>query len=216
MAARVLVEQYIDGPEFSVETFGGSVVEVVGKHVGPPPHFVEIGHDVPASVPAGDRAALVGTTMAALSALDLGWGAAHTELRMTAAGPVVIEVNPRLAGGMIPEVLRAARGVDLLDRVVAAAAGLAQPAGTGETATAAIRFVLAREDGIVTRVPDVAAVRAVPGVHHADVMVRAGDRVTVSNSFKDRIGYVITSARDLSTAVRQAESMLGRLQVDIG
>ncbi|KOG91052.1 hypothetical protein ADK38_05305, partial [Streptomyces varsoviensis] len=99
---RLLVEAAVEGPEFSVETFDTDVVAVVGKHLGPEPHFVETGHDVPAAVPEDVRAALADTAVRALAALGLGWGAAHTELRWSASGPVVIEVNPRLAGGMIP------------------------------------------------------------------------------------------------------------------
>ncbi|GAA3348503.1 hypothetical protein GCM10020358_67200 [Amorphoplanes nipponensis] len=107
----ILVETAVRGPEFSVETFDGVVRAVVGKRLGPEPWFVEIGHDVPAPVPAAVRAELGETTRRALAALGLGWGAAHTELRLSAAGPVVIEVNPRLAGGMIPAAVRAATGL---------------------------------------------------------------------------------------------------------
>jgi len=41
----VLVEEYLDGPEFSVETIGTEVVGVTAKHLGAPPWFVEVGHD---------------------------------------------------------------------------------------------------------------------------------------------------------------------------
>ncbi|NEE13291.1 ATP-grasp domain-containing protein, partial [Streptomyces sp. SID7499] len=116
--ARFLVEEAVDGPEFSVETFDGAVVAVVAKHLGAEPYFVEAGHDVPAPVPATTAEALGDTALRSLAALGLGWGAAHTELRLTARGPVVIEVNPRLAGGMIPVAVRAATGVDLVAAVV--------------------------------------------------------------------------------------------------
>jgi len=44
----VLVEEYVEGPECSVETFGAEVVGVTAKHLGRLPTFVEIGHDFPA------------------------------------------------------------------------------------------------------------------------------------------------------------------------
>ena len=44
----VLIEQYISGPEVSVETFGTALVGITVKHLGPQPFFVESGHDFPA------------------------------------------------------------------------------------------------------------------------------------------------------------------------
>ncbi|MGH3157783.1 MAG: ATP-grasp domain-containing protein, partial [Streptosporangiaceae bacterium] len=77
--AAVLVEEYLAGGEYSVETLGGQVVGVTRKHLGPEPYFVEIGHDFPAPLPVADRAALCDAALAALRALGLGWGGAHVE-----------------------------------------------------------------------------------------------------------------------------------------
>src|SRR5207302_10771938 len=86
----VLVEQHVTGPEVSVETFGTEVVGITAKHLGRLPSFVECGHDFPVDgLPAGAVA------LAAIDALGLGFGPAHTEIRLGRRGPVVIEVNPR-------------------------------------------------------------------------------------------------------------------------
>ncbi|MGO4139666.1 hypothetical protein ACEQ6A_35060, partial [Rhizobium brockwellii] len=45
----------------------------------------------------------------------LGWGPANIEFRWTKRGPVVIEVNPRLAGTPDPELIQLAYGIDLVD-----------------------------------------------------------------------------------------------------
>ncbi|GAA3298957.1 hypothetical protein GCM10020295_35880 [Streptomyces cinereospinus] len=160
--SRILVEEAVAGPEFSVETFDGRVVTVVAKHVGPVPYFVETGHDVPAATPGSTTRALGETAVRALSALGLGWGAAHTELRWSVGGPVVIEVNPRLAGGMIPVAVRAALGVDLVDAVVARAAGLPAAVTAPGAGHAAVRFVRATREGRVTAVRGLPAAAAPP------------------------------------------------------
>ncbi len=119
----ILVEEYLTGPEFSVEVFGTEAVTTVAKHLGPHPMFVEIGHDVPAALPPGAEHALRDSAVRAVRALGLGWGAAHVELRLTDGRAAVIEVNPRLAGGMIPELVRRAHDIDLVDAQVLAALG---------------------------------------------------------------------------------------------
>ncbi|MEU2794619.1 ATP-grasp domain-containing protein [Streptomyces sp. NPDC007100] len=200
----ILVEEYVDGPEFSVETFDAEVVGVVGKHVGRPPYFVETGHDVPAPVPEPQLSALGAGARAAITALGLTWGAAHTELRLGPRGPVVIEVNPRLAGGMIPELVQLALGVDLVDAVVARACGLPCAHTPAAVAHAAIRFLLTPGAGTVTAVDGVREARGLPGVREVRIGVRPGDAVTVQHSFKDRLGFVIATGSDAATAARRA------------
>src|SRR5262249_54068333 len=122
--AEVLIEEFVRGPEYSVEVFNGQAVGVTRKHLSPAPYFVEIGHDFPAALPAAARASLAEIATAAVHAIGLTWGPAHVELRLAAAGPVVIEINPRLAGGFIPELVRLSTGLDLIEATVALAAGV--------------------------------------------------------------------------------------------
>ncbi|MFJ8661903.1 ATP-grasp domain-containing protein [Streptomyces sp. NPDC093795] len=247
VTARLLVEAAVRGPEFSVETFDDTVVTVVAKHTGPEPYFVETGHDVPAPVPAADTEALGAVALRALSALGLGWGAAHTELRLTGAGPVIIEVNPRLAGGMIPVAVRAALGTDLVDAVVARAAGAtpdirkdeagAQTAaggtpsgGTGGGGTgvggpeadgpgigghAAIRFLPAAREGLVTAVDGLADARTAPGVVAATVATAPGRTVGITHSFQDRLACVVATGADAAQAAQRAAAAARLIRIEL-
>ncbi|MEV4943153.1 ATP-grasp domain-containing protein [Streptomyces zaomyceticus] len=232
VTARLLVEAAVRGPEFSVETFDDTVVTVVAKHTGPEPYFVETGHDVPAPVPAADTAALGAVALRALSALGLGWGAAHTELRLTDTGPVIIEVNPRLAGGMIPVAVRAALGTDLVDAVVARAAGLpprttvdatapadgaADRAAGGRTAGghAAIRFLPAAREGRVTAVDGLADARAAGGVVAATVATAPGRTVGITHSFQDRLACVVATGADAAQAAQRAAAAARLIRIEL-
>ncbi|WP_435973625.1 ATP-grasp domain-containing protein [Streptomyces sp. Qhu_M48] len=195
----VLVEQYLTGREFSVEVFGEDVVATVAKHVGAPPVFVETGHDVPAVLPAARSASLVDSAVHAVKALGLGWGAAHVELRLDGDVARVIEVNPRLAGGMIPELVRRARGVDLVGAQVRAALGApVDLTGTPDAAGAAsIRFLTAGSDSVLTHVVTAeSAARAVPGVVDAAFYRPAGTPVVPAEDFRGRVGHVIAVGTD--------------------
>lgn len=123
----VLVEEFVEGPEISVDSVvaGGMVtpVFVAHKEVGFPPFFEETGHLVshhdPLLADAGLRAALR-TAHTALGWRD-GW--THTEFKLTAAGPTVIEVNGRLGGDLIPYLGLRASGIDPALLAGAAACG---------------------------------------------------------------------------------------------
>ncbi|MEU7041025.1 ATP-grasp domain-containing protein [Streptomyces varsoviensis] len=212
---RLLVEAAVEGPEFSVETFDTDVVTVVGKHLGPEPHFVETGHDVPAAVPEDVRAALADTAVRALTALGLGWGAAHTELRWSASGPVVIEVNPRLAGGMIPAAVKAATGMDLVDAVIARASAGPLP-GTGPAAGhAAVRFLMAPGAGRVTAVGGLDEAAAGPGIILAHATTAAGRTVAITHSFLDRLGCAVAVGRDAEEAAHRARAAVRRMRIEM-
>ncbi|MEU7148705.1 ATP-grasp domain-containing protein [Streptomyces sp. NPDC045456] len=111
----VLVEQYLDGPEVSVEcvTHHGvtTAVAVTRKSLSPAPHFYETGHTVDADDPLLDLAAPVAS--AAIEALGLTDGVQHVEMRLVDGRPHLIEVNARLGGDMIGHLVRLATGIDL-------------------------------------------------------------------------------------------------------
>ncbi|MCS0465491.1 hypothetical protein LV178_08515, partial [Burkholderia mallei] len=58
------------------------------------------------------------TVLRALDALGYAFGPAHTELRVRGDTVTIIEINPRLAGGLIPVLLGEVFDVDLLDHVL--------------------------------------------------------------------------------------------------
>ncbi|WP_371774350.1 ATP-grasp domain-containing protein [Streptomyces sp. NBC_01438] len=196
---RILVEEYLTGSEFSVEVFGTEAVVTVAKHVGPLPAFVETGHDVPAALTGEQEIALRETAVRAVRALGLGWGAAHVELRLTGTRTAqVIEVNPRLAGGMIPELVRRACGIDLVRAQVLAALGAAPELERTGHARASIRFLTCDRDGILA--PSAALheavdrARTVPGTVEALLYRAPGEPVGPAEDFRGRVGHVIAVA----------------------
>jgi biotin carboxylase len=117
------------GPEWgdyvSVEsvTSAGVVrhVEVTGKLPLAPP-FRETGYFVPASLGAALRRQVLDLTEAAVTALGVRFGVTHVEVKLTPDGPRLIEVNGRV-GGYVAQLVRRARGYDLLRAALLAALG---------------------------------------------------------------------------------------------
>ncbi|MFG1647603.1 ATP-grasp domain-containing protein, partial [Amycolatopsis sp. NPDC049252] len=213
-ARGVLVERRVDGPEYSVEIMGGEAVGLTRKHLGSPPYFVEVGHDHPADVPAEVTEELTATAVRAVRAVGLTTGPAHVELRLPPEEPpVVIEINPRLAGGLIPRLVAHATGRDLVAETVAHAARL--PVGTvaRRTGFAAVRFVVPGRDGVVAAVRGVADAAARPGVVEAGCSVAPGTRIVVEHSFRDRRGHVIGAGPTAGDAVAAAERGLADIVI---
>ncbi|GGU46648.1 pyridoxal-phosphate dependent enzyme [Streptomyces lavendofoliae] len=213
-ARTALLEEYVEGPEYSVEMFSTGAVHVcvgiTAKTVSEGPHFVERQHVFPAPLAEADADALRATTAAALAALGIETGPTHTEVRLSARGPLVVEVNPRLAGGMIPELIRLATGVELLEQQLRAACGLAPELDAVRDAAAGIRFLAADGDGVLASVDGVDEARRVPGVEQLRITAAAGRAVRAPRNAYDRLGHVI-AAGDAQESVLKSLDEAGRL-----
>jgi biotin carboxylase len=211
----VMVEEHLGGAEYSVETIDEHVVGVTRKHLAPEPYFVEIGHDFPASLNFAELAEISDTAVSALRALGLGWGPAHVEIRYPAGFPRIVEVNPRLAGGMIPQMVQEACGIDMIFHVVAEAAGRAEAPQATRAKAASIRFLVARATGRLIEIRGVDEARMIPGVIEVVLTREPGQDVVVRHSFQDRLGHVLAAGEDGSVAARAADDGLLALDARI-
>ena len=150
---EMILEEYLpDGPPMpqgfeadyvSVETVvqAGQMthVAITGRFPVAPP-FRETGFFIPATLgpeQASEALDLAGET---LRALGLHTGAAHTEIKLSSDGLRVIEVNGRIGGG-VPDMLRLATGLNIVELTMRAALGLpAKVAELPKTRGVAYRF----------------------------------------------------------------------------
>ncbi|MDR3284838.1 MAG: ATP-grasp domain-containing protein [Treponema sp.] len=102
-SGRVVVEEYMEGPEFSVDAlvYNGTltICGFADRHIFYPPYFIEMGHTMPSAYPKADIAALVETFAKGAAALGLSHGAAKGDLKLTPTGPMIGEIAGRLSGG---------------------------------------------------------------------------------------------------------------------
>jgi biotin carboxylase len=216
---EVLIEGLLEGPEYSVETLtaGGTthVVGVTEKRLSAPPYFVELGHEFPAALGDADRDAIEHAVRTGLATVGVDFGPAHTELRLTARGPVIIEINPRLAGGMIPELVRWATGLDLLGAILALARGAPPALDVTRHDVAGIRFVTAPRAGALREVRGLAAARDLPSVREVRIDKPAGAQVRPATCATDRLGHVIAAGPDRAAVRHDLDAALARVVVEV-
>ncbi len=173
----VLVEEFLDGPEISVDSvvLDGRVncVHVAHKRVGYPPHFEEVGHLVAGGTEAEGLEGVHQLVVAAHQALGVSVGVTHAEVKLTSAGPRLVELNARLGGDLIPYVSRLATGVDLVRAAADLAVGRRPRLEPDRRVAAEIRFVYPPHDGTV-RSLDLTAAAAVPGIDSAVALTEPG------------------------------------------
>ncbi|MFT7839805.1 ATP-grasp domain-containing protein [Saccharothrix sp. BKS2] len=215
----VLVEEFLAGPEISVDccVVDGVVhpVFVARKRLGFPPYFEEVGHLVGPWRDEPWAAAVTEQVRAAHAALGVTLGVTHTELRLTAAGPRVVELNGRLGGDLIPHVGRLATGIDLALAAADLAMGATPDLTPRVTGWAEVRFLYPLRDGVVESV-DLATAQAVPGIAEAVALAAPGTALALPpKSLTPRTAALIAvadTARNCSVALDLAEDAVRVVQ----
>ncbi|GGN91822.1 hypothetical protein GCM10010112_78410 [Actinoplanes lobatus] len=183
-----VLEEYLEGrpePNFgdyvSVEcaAAAGTVtaLAVTGKFRLLPP-FRETGGFWPSHLSDPDQDEVAALAVAAVEALGVTTGLSHVEIKLTPAGPRIIEVNGRLGGG-IAELAHRAAGLDLLDLAARIALGETPPVRRASPDRVYFQHntVAPEQPCTVTAIHGIAAASATPGVHRIRPFVRPGERL---------------------------------------
>jgi biotin carboxylase len=190
----VIVEEFLRGPEFSVETLTADgehhVVGITAKRVTP--GMVEIGHLHPAPLAEPDRVAITELVTAFLDAAGYRFGPAHTELVLTGLGPRIVESQARFGGDRIPLLVRLATGMDMDAVVYQALTGkpVEQPVAGRFGCVSYFRLA----PGVLRWVSGLAEIARLPFVRELDFPFAPGDVLPDFVDTFTRHGHVVVDA----------------------
>lgn len=214
LARLVLLEELLDGPEFSVETVTQngttSVLGITEKVVTP--GFIELGHQFPARLNTIEAQALEDLVRRALDAIGLTHGMSHTEVKLTPDGPRLVEINPRQPGGYIFDLIQVVTGTNPLQVVIDLALGRQPAIGTpaaplprpGLVTSAAVRFLLPSVSAAAEAPTAHARLNEDPSVYRWELQTRPGTAYPRDNN--DRIGHVLAVDHDGDSALDRANA----------
>jgi len=215
-----IVEEYAVGPEISIDAavHKGEYLPmfVARKHTGSHPYFEETGHVVDAAEPLLDDPVLMATLARAHQLLGIEDGITHSEVRLTERGPLIIEINGRVGGDLIPFLGKIATGIDPGEVMVDVALGQLPDITRHQHGAVGIRFGYPAHDclvssvqvpqdapGLVTAAPMVepgTTLRLPPGgyiARHSFVVCRAEDPQTCEERLATAAAMVVLQAQDV-------------------
>ncbi|RUV40495.1 ATP-grasp domain-containing protein [Mesorhizobium sp. M1A.T.Ca.IN.004.03.1.1] len=194
---RILVEDFVQGPLYVANLMGNDVIGIVAYEFGPPPHFVTRECIFPAPLTDDEYRRIADVSLRSLQALGLGWGPTNIEMRWTKLGPVVIEVNPRMAGGD-PKLIQLGYGVDLITEHIKLVIGEGWDLRTRHSQTVVYRSLVPDRDGILDWIDGGSRAAAVPGVAEVKLHVKPNSPIVRRGDYQDCIGYVIAVSPSLA------------------
>lgn len=213
-----LIEEFIDGQEYSVEsiTYRGvtSIIQYTEKLVSSFPYTVELGHIQPAGLSDHQRKEISELVVQAINSLGIDNSAAHTELKWTKKGPLILEIGPRSGGDFIGSYLTlASTGINLDQAVLQVALGKNPELTPKKNAAAAILYLTLPEGSLVQSIEQVNHPLPNGFCHHIDIKV--GDTIPSLTDSSKRPGWVIVTGRDREEAKSAAESAIRLLKQSI-
>jgi len=205
------VEEYMEGPEFSVEAlvFDGEIhmTGLADRHIFFPPYFIEMGHTIPTAFPDGEMADLVRVFKDGVRALGLSHGAAKGDLKLTKKGPMIGEIAGRLSGGyMSGWTFPYSSGIDLTGAALDLAVGQRPKSLQPDIAYVSAERAWISIPGTVSSVSGYEAARNLPFVR--DVFPRAvpGDPVFFPVNNVEKCGNCLAAAPERAQAIDAAET----------
>lgn len=216
-ATHLLLERFVSGPEVALEGLlvdGELQVLAIFDKPDPleGPYFEETYYITPSRHPADVQQAVTASVQAACRALGLRAGPVHAELRITAAGCIIMEVASRTIGGECARLLRAATGHGLEDLVIAHASGQHLAFERPADAAGVLMLPIPRA-GILRRIEGIGAARAVPYIEDISIAIREGYELVPLPEGASYLGFMFARAPTPSLVEAALRAAFARLEI---
>lgn len=214
----VLVEEIIEGPEYSIESLHydgkSEVIQFTEKRTTPFPYNVELGHKQPANLTKYQKSQICDIVERIGRTLKFENCPSHTELKINSRGIFVIETSPRLGGDYITSTLvPLSTGINMEDQLLNIALKEEVDTQTGRIDKASSVCFLCLPEGLVTVIDNaISEIKDCPNVYDFVLKLKSGDRVNKITSSLNRYGQFIIVGEDRDmvdsmTAVYEEEIM---------
>ncbi len=196
----VLVEEFIEGQEYSIEGLHydgkSEVIQFTEKKTTEFPYNVELGHKQPANLTEYQKNAIKEIVAKIGDTLLFENCPSHTELKINDRGIFVIETSPRLGGDYITSTLvPLSTGINMEDQLLHIALGEKVDTVTnrGYRASAVCFFSFPKGE-VMSIDPKFSDVHSWPGVYSIEMKMEVGNKVNQITSSLNRYGQFIVVA----------------------
>jgi biotin carboxylase len=222
---RVMVEQYLDGPQVSTESiviggrcftpgFSDRNYEFLERYA---PFFIENGGDLPSTLPDDVQAKVRDVVARAADALGITDGTVKGDIVVHDGEAYVIELAARLSGGFFcTHEIPLSTGVDFLSAAIRVALG--EPVAAEELEPKQQRAVCQRyafpTPGKVVRINGADDARKVEGVSEFIVTAKIGDVIPPAGDKRPSGAMVVTTGASREAALAAANDAISRIRIE--
>lgn len=222
---RVMVEEYLDGPQVSTESmviggrchtpgFSDRNYEYLERYA---PYFIENGGDLPSHLEAEIQDKVRAVVAQAAEALGVTDGTVKGDLVIHNGEPHVIELAARLSGGFFcTREIPLNTGVDFIGAAIRLALG--EPVAPDDLAPTRSMPVVQRyafpKPGRVIRISGAEEARECPGIEDVVVTAKPGDVIAPAGDKRPSAAMVLATGDSHAAALDAANDALSRLHIE--
>jgi biotin carboxylase len=215
---RVLLEQYVEGPLFSVEALAQDgdyqVIGTLLRRRAAEDEAIELGSFAPAPFDATTQAKVESQAKEILGVLGLDLGVFHIEFILGDQGPVLVDVNPRLIGGVGPALIGATWDVKVYELLVKLHAGLPVQRLPEQPSASSVSFLMALASP--ARMPEEFDLSFLESwehkIRHLAVTATPGKVAPRTRDVWTYFGNLVVSDEDFEAACETVESIVGAFE----
>lgn len=218
-SGKLVVEEYMQGPEVSVETISRNgtcnVIQITDKLTTGAPYFVEIGHNQPSQLPIDIIEKIKKVAIDANKAIGIKNGPSHTEIKVTKDGPKIVELGARLGGDNITtHLVPYSTGVNMVEACINIALGQEVDIRKKFQKASATRYKKC-DVGKIIKITGVDQANKIQGVKDVKIVHGVGEESRQIKSSNDRVAYVISQAENTSKATLSCEKALEKIKIEV-
>lgn len=208
----VLIEQFIEDPEFSIEmiVWQGEihVLTVTDKKTTGAPHFVELGHNQPSCFSDAEVETLKAAAVAGVRALGVNNCACHAEAKLMNGKAYLMEVGARLGGDFIStELTHLSTGIDMVAAAIDVALGVEPDLSAKEEPKGVCIRYFCPKPGKLVSISNTEVLNN-PHVYLWEIYPKEGDVIPAVTSSLCRSGHVIVTEKTPQKAIELAERLI--------
>lgn len=218
-SGEIVLEEYMEGPEVSVETISVDgevhVITITDKLTTGAPRFVEMGHSEPSRLDENIQTQISDVAKRAIKAIGIENGPSHTEIKVTKDGPKIVELGARLGGDNITtSLVPLSTGINMVECCIKIALGEKPDIEHKFSKGSAIKY-FDTPIGVLKNIKGVEEAEKIEGIRQISFTKNVGSMVGPINSSVDRIGFVIAQANSAKEAIKGCEDAEKLIKIEI-
>lgn len=212
----VLLEEFLTGPQYLIEALvhNGNVhiVAIIEQEITFFHRFIVTGYCLLADPDRDFYNKIYETVNSILHAFEMKNGACHLEMRLVEGEWKLIEINPRISGGAMNQIIEAAYGINLVEETIQLFLGNKPRLIKKHNKYAYAHYLTIDSKGKLLKVTGKKRCSQYPGVEKVYIKPRKGQILRPPLSMGDRCGYILASSDDKDEAKRIAKEAVRELR----
>ena len=182
------------------------IIGVLEQEITQGKRFIITGYGVLVNVPDSIKTGLEKVLQSIVSSFKLENGALHLEIRLTKTGWKLIEINPRVSGGAMNNMIEAAYGFNLVEETLKLFLGETPNISPKHRKYVYTQYVVINEKGILTKVTGKNKAKKLPGILEVYIKPKKGTLLVPPLSMGHRYAYVIATGTSMEEAKVRAKN----------